>query len=173
MANRIPSGKLGLNAQEYTVTVNEKGVNCLHGGKEGWGRKIFSGPVEVDRHGKKAQLFEYTSPHMEEGFPGTVEVRVWYTPATETSDGGVERKSLSVEYEVELVGDEVEETAVNVTNHRYRQTFLPLFSTTPSLLCHFRLSYFGKTLTKTVILLLSKPLVSGTSRATLPLRALR
>lgn len=109
-------GKLHLNGQEYSLPINQ-GPNCLHGGNEGWGRKVFSGPSEVQRHGTTAQLYTYTSPHMEEGFPGTVELKVWYTPSVSTT-GGVEKRSLGIEYEVELVGDEVEETAVNVTNHR-------------------------------------------------------
>ena len=42
-------------------------------------------------------------------------------PSVETIDG-VEKTSLEIEYEVELVGDEVEETVVAVTNHRYMTT---------------------------------------------------
>jgi len=56
---------------------------------------------------------------MEEGFPGTVELRVWYTPDVTKTSNGAEKRNLEIEYEVEMVGDEVEETAVNVTNHRY------------------------------------------------------
>ena len=53
----------------------------------------------------------------EAGFPGTVEARVWYTGG-KVQDEGREKVALEVEYEVELVGDEVEETFVSVTNHR-------------------------------------------------------
>ena len=52
----------------------------------------------------------------EEGFPGTVETSVVYTAGTQSVEGK-EVKVLGIEYEVQLVGDEVEETAVNVTNH--------------------------------------------------------
>ncbi|TVY31433.1 Bifunctional protein, partial [Lachnellula subtilissima] len=45
----------------------------------------------------------------------TVEARVVYT-AAETGDGV---RVLGIEYQVQLVGDEVEETVVNVTNHSY------------------------------------------------------
>ena len=63
-------------------------------------------------------MFKYLSKDGEEGFPGTVELRLWYVPSIEKVDG-VEKTSLEIEYEVELVGDEVEETGVAVTNHRY------------------------------------------------------
>ena len=53
----------------------------------------------------------------EEGYPGTVEVRVWYVQAREEVDGA-QQEVLYIEYEAELVGDEVEETAINMTNHR-------------------------------------------------------
>jgi aldose 1-epimerase len=32
---------------------------------------------------------------------------------------GAQQEVLYIEYEAELVGDEVEETAINMTNHRY------------------------------------------------------
>jgi aldose 1-epimerase len=45
-----------------------------------------------------------------------VETSVVYTAGTKSVEGK-EVKVLGIEYEVQLVGDEVEETAVNVTNH--------------------------------------------------------
>lgn len=42
---------------------------------------------------------------------------MWYT-AHEESDQGVEKTVLDIEYEAELVGDEVDETLVSMTNHR-------------------------------------------------------
>lgn len=61
------------------------------------------------------------SPDGEEGFPGTVEATVWYVAGMQ--DG---KTVLEMEYEVELVGDECEETVVGVTNHRYSQRLLRL-----------------------------------------------
>lgn len=63
-------------------------------------------------------LFKHVSKDGDEGFPGTVELKVWYTPSVE-QDEGIEKTSLEIEYEAELVGDEAEETAVSLTNHRY------------------------------------------------------
>jgi aldose 1-epimerase len=90
----------------------------LHGGAAGWGKQNFEGPTPVNRNGKESVMFKYLSKDGEEGFPGTVELRLWYVPSIEKVDG-VEKTSLEIEYEVELVGDEVEETVVAVTNHRY------------------------------------------------------
>jgi len=117
VANRIADAKINnLNGKEYQLTANN-GPNALHGGPKGWGKHEFEGPKPVDRGGKEGVLFKYLSKDGDEGFPGTVELRLWYTAWTE-NEAGKEKALLEVEYEVEMVGDEVEETAVNVTNHR-------------------------------------------------------
>lgn len=118
VANRISGAKINnLNGKSYDLTANE-GRNTLHGGAAGWGKQNFEGPTPVNRNGKESVMFKYLSKDGEEGFPGTVELRLWYVPSIEKVDG-VEKTSLEIEYEVELVGDEVEETVVAVTNHRY------------------------------------------------------
>ncbi len=113
--NRIKDGLLSnLNGgKEYHLPINN-GPNSLHGGKRGWGKRMFAGPKTVDRNGRKALKFRYTSKDGEEGYPGTVECRVWYAAAKEG-----QQTVLTAEYEVELIGDEVDETVVGVTNHRY------------------------------------------------------
>jgi aldose 1-epimerase len=118
VANRISGAKINnLNGKSYDLAVNN-GPNTLHGGAVGWGKKDFEGPTPVNRNGKESVMFKYLSKDGEEGFPGTVELRLWYIASIEKVDG-VEKTSLEIEYEVELVGDEVEETVVAVTNHRY------------------------------------------------------
>jgi aldose 1-epimerase len=118
VCNRIKGAKLtALNGKEYPLPVNN-GANTLHGGPQGWGKREFTGPTPLERNGKQAVLFKYVSPDGEEGFPGTVEVRVYYIVSQQQEDG-VEKTILETEYEVELVGDEVNETVVAVTNHRY------------------------------------------------------
>lgn len=117
-ANRISVAKINdLNGKSYDLVANN-GPNTLHGGAEGWGKKTFEGPTPVNRDGRESVLFKYVSKDGEEGFPGTVELKLWYTPFVEKDDGK-DKTTLDIEYEVELVGDEVEETAVSVTNHRY------------------------------------------------------
>ena len=117
VANRISGAKINdLNGKSYDLNANN-GPNALHGGPQGWGKKDFDGPTPVERDGRQAVEFRYLSKDGDEGYPGTVELRLWYYPELVKEDG-VEKTSLEIEYEVELVGDEVEETAVAVTNHR-------------------------------------------------------
>lgn len=119
VANRIAGAKITrLNGKSYTLAANN-GPNSLHGGRVGWGKHHFDGPISVERSGKQSIQFRYLSAHGDEGFPGTVELFVYYTITTE-HDGDNEIEILEAEYECELVGDEdIEETVVAVTNHSY------------------------------------------------------
>ncbi|KAK5105454.1 hypothetical protein LTS08_001731 [Lithohypha guttulata] len=118
VANRIKDGKISaLNGREYQLAQNN-GKNSLHGGSVGWGKKIFSGPQLSNRNGKETVQFTYVSPDGEEGYPGTVKLRVWYS-TTEQEEDGVRKIVLDMEYEAELIGQECDETAINITNHSY------------------------------------------------------
>ena len=66
--------------------------------------------------GGESVEFTLRSEDGDEGYPGTVDAKVTYTAGTQ-KEGGKDVKVLGIEYEVKLVGDAVEETAVNVTNH--------------------------------------------------------
>ncbi len=66
-ANRIAKGHLVLNGKIFQTTLNNKGVNTLHGGSEGfdrcnWKAKLVPGGVE----------FTLISPDGDQGFPGTL-----------------------------------------------------------------------------------------------------
>lgn len=114
---RIKDGLIkSLNGRDYQLACNN-GKNSLHGGSVGWGKRIFSGPRLTQRNGKETIQFTYISPDGEEGYPGTVELRVWYS-ITEHNADGVQKFVLDMEYEAELIGKECEETAINITNHR-------------------------------------------------------
>ncbi|RVX75264.1 hypothetical protein B0A52_00616 [Exophiala mesophila] len=118
VANRTKDAQIDLlNGKSYRLAANN-GPNHLHGGLEGWGKKKFSGPKPENRNGKEAVLFSYVSPDGEEGYPGTVELKVWYTASIEAEDG-VSKFVLETEYEVQLVDDDADETVINVTNHSY------------------------------------------------------
>lgn len=118
VANRIQNGVIkDLNGREYSFAKNN-GPNSLHGGEKGWGQRIFDGPHTVKREGRDALLFRYQSLDGEEGYPGTVELRVWYMASKEDVNGEQPKTVLTVEYEVEFIGTECEETVVNLTNHR-------------------------------------------------------
>lgn len=116
IANRTAHGKFELNGHTYQLPINN-GPNSLHGGNVGWGKREFEGPIDVERNGKQATLFKLLDKDGEEGYPGTLEVRVWYVQE-QLEEDGVQKEVLSIEYEAELVGDEVPATAVNITNHR-------------------------------------------------------
>ncbi|KAK2747311.1 hypothetical protein FQN57_002209 [Myotisia sp. PD_48] len=109
-----------VNGKNYTITTRQ-GPNSLHGGETGWDSRIFDGPTMVTRNGKQWMEFKYLSVHGEEGYPGTVELRVWYTVGKETNgdDPSHDKTTLEMEYEVEFVGKECAETVVSVTNHSY------------------------------------------------------
>ena len=112
--NRIKEAALhNLNGKTYHLSAND-GEHNLHGGPTGWGKRTWEGPQKVERGGKKGIFFRHVSKDGDEGFPGTVEARVWYV--AEMEEG---KTVLDVEYEVELVGDECDETVAGVTNHRY------------------------------------------------------
>lgn len=126
VANRIKDGLItALNGRQYPLAKNN-GPNSLHGGVHGWGKRVFDGPFTVKRDGRDALLFKYLSRDGDEGYPGTVELRVWYTASKEEGEGGdggaaasSPKTVLTLELEVEFVGDECDETVVNLTNHRY------------------------------------------------------
>ena len=115
--NRVKDAKLeNLNGRSYKLAANN-GEHSLHGGASGWDKKIFDGPKPINRNGKEGVLFTYVSKDGEENYPGTVEVRVWYT-AWNDKEGESTKSVLEAEYEIEFVGDEAEETVVGITNHR-------------------------------------------------------
>ncbi|BDD60094.1 hypothetical protein MPDQ_005404 [Monascus purpureus] len=123
-ANRIADGVLkDLNGRSYKLTTEPGQLHSLHGGV-GWSHRTWEGPHTVVRNGREALAFTYLSKDGEDGYPGTVEARVYYSTSREGEDKGVgengEGKTvLEIEFEAELVGDECEETVVSMTNHTY------------------------------------------------------
>ena len=99
-ANRIGGGKFCLNGREYSLFVNN-GPNHLHGGKEGFDKKVW----EAEREDNAVTL-RYFSPDGEEGYPGNLNVSVKYS---------VSNGSLIIETEAVCDSD----TVVNISNHPY------------------------------------------------------
>jgi len=75
--NRIAKGKFVLDGKEYQLDIND-GVNHLHGGKDGFHRKIWTATVNADSP-YASVTFRYVSPDGEEGYPGTVTLDVTYS----------------------------------------------------------------------------------------------
>ncbi|KAI1302874.1 galactose mutarotase-like domain-containing protein [Xylaria venustula] len=128
VANRISNAKLASvnGGKSYALTAND-GSNTLHGGKKGWGKRIWDGPkpigvrdvagLEGDFQGGESVEFTLRSEDGDEGFPGEVLAKVIYTTG-KISSGGKEATILGIEYEAELVGG-ADETVINMTNHSY------------------------------------------------------
>jgi len=104
--NRIAKGRFTLDGTTYQLATNN-GSNHLHGGVKGFDKAVWRGEP-VDRgDGSASVAFTHISPDGDEGYPGTLTVRVTYTltPADE----------LVVEYEATTD----KPTPVNITQHSY------------------------------------------------------
>ena len=99
-ANRIGGARFTIDGRSYRVTANE-GENCLHGGIEGFHKKLWEFTCE-----ENAVTFSYTSPDGEEGFPGAVRVEVTYRLID---------NQLTIAYKAAAE----QSTVVNLTNHTY------------------------------------------------------
>jgi aldose 1-epimerase len=101
--NRIGKAQFSLNGQTYKLAAND-GPNHLHGGVNGFDRFVWHAEPLPEGSGV---VFSRTSPDGEEGYPGTLKVRVTYT-LTDANE-------LAVDYEATT--DKA--TPVNLTQHSY------------------------------------------------------
>jgi aldose 1-epimerase len=100
--NRIAKGKFSLDGKAYQLDVND-GVNSLHGGNNGFHKKVWNGK-QLDDHTLE---LTYRSKDGEGGYPGNLAVKVTYTVDDDNS--------LKISYEAKT--DKA--TVVNLTNHAY------------------------------------------------------
>ncbi|MGB3616933.1 MAG: aldose epimerase family protein [Catalinimonas sp.] len=102
--NRIAGGRFSLDDKTYTLATNNS-PNHLHGGERGFDKVLWEAePLTVD--GSPALRLRYTSPHLEEGYPGALGVRITYA---------LRPDRLEITYEATT--DHA--TVVNLTNHSY------------------------------------------------------
>lgn len=99
-ANRIANAAFVLNGVQYHLSSNS-GHNSLHGGYRGFDKCIWSG--RIIPHGVELRL---VSKNGDEGYPGTLRVRVRYTLNAHT---------LRIDYFATADAD----TVINLTNHSY------------------------------------------------------
>jgi aldose 1-epimerase len=103
--NRIAKGKFTLDGKQYVLATNDRG-NHLHGGHSGLDKKIWKAePIQTADTAGVA--FTGTSPDGEEGYPGTLSVKVTYSLTSQNE--------LKMEYEATTD----KPTVVNLTNHAY------------------------------------------------------
>jgi aldose 1-epimerase len=102
VGNRIAKGKFQIDGRKYTIPQNN-GKNSLHGGKKGFQYVVWN----AKQPDTKTLVLTYTSPDMEEGFPGNLEVEVIYSITNE--------QTLQMEYQAVTN----KKTPVNLTNHAF------------------------------------------------------
>lgn len=104
-ANRIADARFRLDGAVHVLSANE-GDQMLHGGVAGFNRQDWT--PELDTRADAAQLvLSRVSGHLEEGFPGRLDVRVSYT----LTAGG----AVVIDYEARTDAP----TVVSLTQHTY------------------------------------------------------
>ncbi|SEK82981.1 aldose 1-epimerase [Aquimarina amphilecti] len=102
-AGRISNGDFSISNKVYSL-YHKDGVH-LHGGSEGFDKKVWD--VDFIDYGTNTVGFSYYSRHLEEGYPGNLEVKAIYQ-LSEDNDLKITYKAIS-----DL------DTVVNLTNHAY------------------------------------------------------
>jgi len=104
-ANRIAGDTVVIDNIPYKLAVKEGGYH-LHGGVSGFNKKRFQVSA-FENQNSSGYIFEYNSPHLEEGFPGTLSLKVIYT-LDDNNNWIIEYKAVS---------DRT--TLINLTQHAY------------------------------------------------------
>ncbi len=99
--NRIGGASFELNGVTYELEKND-GENNLHGGTPGYHKVMYQAETSDD-----SVTFFRTSPHMEQGYPGNLDLRVTYTL---TDDN---------ELKITYTAKSDQDTLCNMTNHSY------------------------------------------------------
>lgn len=104
-ANRIKAGRFSIDDNDYQLAQNN-GEDCLHGGKEGFDRKIWD-IVDFQDQPQPKVTFQYISANGEENFPGNLKINLSFELT--------EHDELILTYFAETDAP----TALNLTHHSY------------------------------------------------------
>ncbi|MCE4555431.1 aldose epimerase family protein [Pelomonas cellulosilytica] len=106
--NRIAGASFELDGHTHTLSRND-GPNCLHGGVEGFGHRLWQAePVEPLPGEAQALRLHLSSPQGDQGFPGELRVTVRYAVSAT-------RNAWRIDYDATT--DRA--TVVNLTHHDY------------------------------------------------------
>lgn len=105
IAGRIRGNSFTLDGKTYDLPLNAGSIH-LHGGVEGWDRKMWQSKV-LEESNYVGVEFYYRSKDGEEGYPGTVDIWVTYA----LNDSG----ELTIHYKAKTD----QKTIINPTNHAY------------------------------------------------------
>ncbi|MGA2619728.1 MAG: galactose-1-epimerase [Thermoguttaceae bacterium] len=104
-ANRIAKGRFTLDGKQYKLATNN-GPNALHGGLKGFDKVVWKAePLQTP--GAVGVALSYVSPDGEEGYPGTLTVKLTYSLT--------DKDELKMEYRATTD----QPTVLNLTNHAY------------------------------------------------------
>ncbi len=103
--NRIANARFTLDGREYQLAANN-GPNSLHGGIKGFDKVLWTARPVPSELGPALEL-RYLSKHLEEGFPGNLDVVARYTL---TNDNGLR---------IDFSATTDQTTIVNLTHHSY------------------------------------------------------
>lgn len=102
VANRIGNGFFRLDGREYQLEKNDNGRHHLHGGSNGFNRKLWDAEVSGN-----SLILTLHSPDGDSGYPGNLDVRMTYTLT--------EDNTLRIYY----LAETDTKTVCNLTNHSY------------------------------------------------------
>ncbi len=103
--NRIAKGQFSIEGKAYVLATND-GPNHLHGGNKGFDKVIWESR-ETSGGDSKGVTLTYLSKDMEEGYPGNLQVKVFYLLNNQNE--------LLIRYEANTD----QPTICNLTNHTY------------------------------------------------------
>lgn len=101
-ANRIENGKFFLKGHEFNLFQNNNS-NHLHGGQAGFNKVFWN----VSKKQENILELSYLSTHLEEGFPGDLEIIVQYEIT--------QQNEVIISYQAKTNRS----TVINLTNHAY------------------------------------------------------
>jgi aldose 1-epimerase len=107
-AGRIADAKFSINGSSYQLAQNDGDNNIhLHGGNKGFSKQVFAVTNQTVTDTMASVEFYYRSKHLEEGYPGNLDVWITYQLSA--------NNQLTIKYKALTDKD----THVNLTNHSY------------------------------------------------------